>query len=136
LHDIGKIGLRDNILFKTEPLNEQELGFFKQHPRIGANILKSMSHLPSDIISIVLFHHERPDGKGYPKGLQTAQIPKWAGITAVADKYLVLTGDRPYGQGLSPKKAQQIIEDLSGTELCQEYVYLFLDWMSSKGDAK
>jgi len=132
LHDIGKVGLRDDILFKSEPLNEQELGFFKQHPRIGANILKSIPRLPSDIISIVLFHHERPDGKGYPKGFKADQIPKWAGVTAVADKYQVLTGDRPYGQGMPQEKAIQIIENLSGTELCQEHVYLFLDWMNSK----
>lgn len=134
LHDIGKIGLKDSILFKPESLNEQELGFFKQHPRIGAHILQAIPRLPSDITSIVLSHHERPDGKGYPKGIKREQIPKWAGITAVADKYHVLTNERPYGQEISQEKAQQIIEDLSGTELCQEYVYLFLDWMSSKAE--
>ena len=136
LHDIGKIGLRDEIMFKSEPLNEQELGFFKQHPRIGAHILQSIPYLPPEIVSIVLLHHERPDGKGYPKGLKAEQIPKWAGITAVADTYHVLTSVRPYGKGLSSEKALQIIEDFSGTQLCSEYVYLFLDWMASKGDVK
>jgi len=136
LHDIGKLGLRDEILFKSESLNEQELGFFRQHPRIGAHILQSIPHLPSEIGSIVLLHHERPDGKGYPKGLKADQIPKWAGITAVADMYHVLISERPYGKGLPPEKALQIIEDRSGTELCQEYVYLFLDWMASKGGVK
>lgn len=133
LHDIGKIGFKDTLLFHTETLSEEEFGFLKQHPRIGAHILQSIPRLPEDIISIVLFHHERPDGKGYPKGFKAAQIPKWVGITAVANKYHVLTGDKPYGQGISQEKALQIIEDLSGTELCTEHVYLFLDWINSKG---
>jgi response regulator RpfG family c-di-GMP phosphodiesterase len=136
LHDIGKIGLKDEILFKSESLTNQEMGFYKQHPRIGSNILQSIPHLPPEIGSIVLFHHERPDGKGYPKGLKADQIPKWAGITAVANKYQVLTTVRPYGQGMLREKALQCIEDLSGTELCQEYVYLFLDWMASNEDGK
>jgi putative two-component system response regulator len=136
LHDIGKIGLRDEILFRSEPLNEQELGFFRQHPRIGANILQSIPHLPSEVTSIVLLHHERPDGKGYPKGLKADQIPKWAGVTAVADMDHALTSERPYGKGLPQEQALQLIEDVSGAELCTEYAYLFLDWIASKGGAK
>ena len=131
LHDIGKIGLKDDILFKIEPLTDQELGFFKQHPRIGANILQKLPHLPEEIVSIVLFHHERPDGKGYPKGLRAERIPKWAGITAVADSYSRLTGKRPYGQELPQEQALQIIEHMNGTELNTDYVYLFLDWVRS-----
>ena len=136
LHDIGKLGLRDDILFKTAPLNEQEMGIFRQHPRIGANILQPLPRLPAEIVSIVLAHHERPDGKGYPKGLKAEQIPKWAGITAVADAYHVLTSERPQGQGLPPEKARQTMEQLSGAELCQEHVFLFLDWIASQKGAK
>jgi putative two-component system response regulator len=133
LHDIGKVGLRDAILFKYEPLTDQEAACMRQHPEIGSNILKTIPHIPSEAISIVLFHHERPDGKGYPSGLKTEQIPKWAGITAVAEKYHEFIAPSPCGQALHRDKALQIMKAISGTELCPEYVSLFLDWIGSKG---
>lgn len=132
LHDIGKIALKDEILLISDPADEQILGYLKQHPRIGANILQNIPRLPSEIISIILHHHERPDGKGYPKGLLVEQIPKWAGITAVANTYHQLVASYPYGKKLSQKDALQTIEQMSGIELCTEYVYLFLDWMHSQ----
>jgi putative nucleotidyltransferase with HDIG domain len=134
LHDIGKIGLADHILFPTDSLSTQEMAAFKQHPRIGADILKNLPNLPSEIVSIVLLHHERPDGKGYPRGLRAEQIPKWAGITAVADTYYYLLHTSGSGKSVSSETALEKLEDLSGKALCSEYVYLFLDWMNLKKD--
>ncbi|CAN2041072.1 putative two-component system response regulator [Candidatus Magnetomoraceae bacterium gMMP-15] len=128
LHDIGKIGIRDSILLKPGKLNDEEYEQIKQHPVIGANILKPIPSL-SDIIDIVLSHHERFDGKGYPQGLKGNQISKWARIAAVADTYDALTTCRPYRDGMKRGKAIQIISDVRGTQLCPESVNLFLEWI-------
>jgi putative two-component system response regulator len=134
LHDIGKIGLPDHLLFPADSLSTQEMAAFQQHPRIGADILKNLPNLPSEIVSVVLLHHERPDGKGYPRGLPAEQIPKWAGITAVADTYYYLLHTPVSGKPVSSEAALEKLEDLSGTVLCSEYVYPFLDWMNLKKD--
>ena len=134
LHDVGKIGIRDNVLLKPGHLTEEEFAQIKKHPLIGANILKSIPSL-SDIIPIVQYHHERIDGKGYPKGLKGGNIPEWARMTAVADTYNALTSDRPYREGVQRDKAFQIIEDARGTQLCPDCVELFLWWISINKDA-
>jgi HD-GYP domain-containing protein (c-di-GMP phosphodiesterase class II) len=129
LHDIGKIGVRDEILLKPGRLTEEEFAHIKKHPVIGANIIKS---IPSflDVIPIVLSHHERIDGKGYPQGLKGDNIHLWARMTAVADTYHSLTSDRPYRKGMVQGKALQIIDDASGTQLCPDCVGLFFKWIS------
>lgn len=132
LHDIGKIALRDDILFNPHKLSEEEFALFKQHPRIGSSILEHIPYLPSDILSILSFHHEQPDGKGYPVGLGIDEIPEYASITAVADRYDVLTEAPPYGKGLPPSTAIQLIESKSGVELCQQAVTLFLEWFQTQ----
>ncbi|MBN1931268.1 MAG: response regulator [Desulfobacterales bacterium] len=131
LHDIGKIGIRDSILLKTGKLTAEEFDHIKQHPVIGANILKSIDSL-ADIVSIVLCHHERFDGKGYPSGLKGEKIPLKARMTAVADTYNALTTDRPYRKGMPHDKAIAIIESASGTQLCPECVSIFIEWISSQ----
>lgn len=130
LHDVGKIGIRDNVLLKPGRLTDEEFAHIMQHPLIGANILKPIASL-SDIVSVVQYHHERIDGKGYPEGLKGQNIPEWARMTAVADTYNALTSDRPYRKGLPREKALQIIEDERGTQLCEDCVPLFLSWISS-----
>lgn len=132
LHDIGKIGVRDEILLKTGKLTEEEFTHIKRHPVIGANIIKSIPSF-SDVIPIVLSHHERLDGKGYPQGLKGESIHLWARMTAVADTYHALTSHRPYRKGMSQGKALQIIEDASGTQLCPDCVGLFFRWIAQKG---
>jgi response regulator RpfG family c-di-GMP phosphodiesterase len=127
LHDIGKIGVKDSVLLKPGKLTDEEFAHIKEHPVTGANILKGIESL-SDIISIVLYHHERYDGKGYPDGLKGMKIPLWARMVAVADTYNSLRTDRPYRKGMSREKAFQIIKDVRGTQLCPECVDLFLDW--------
>jgi putative two-component system response regulator len=129
LHDIGKIGVRDEILLKSGRLTKEEFAHIKKHPVIGANIIKSIPSF-SSVIPIVLSHHERIDGKGYPQGLKGDGIHIWARMTAVADTYHSLTSDRPYRKGMGPGKALQIIEDASGTQLCPYCVDLFFNWIA------
>lgn len=131
LHDIGKIGVRDEILLKPGRLTEEEFAHIKKHPVIGANIIKSIPSF-SDVIPIVLSHHERLDGKGYPQGLKGDNIHLWARMAAVADTYHSLTSDRPYRKGMVQGKALQIIEDVSGTQLCPDCVGLFFKWIAQK----
>lgn len=131
LHDIGKIGVRDSVLLKSGSLTDEEFSHIKQHPLIGAKILEPIPSL-SDIVSIVLFHHERMDGKGYPQGLKGEDIPLSARMTSVADTYNALISDRPYRKGMPQEKALQIIEEAKGTQLCPYSVDLFIKWISSK----
>jgi response regulator RpfG family c-di-GMP phosphodiesterase len=125
LHDLGKIGIRDEILLKPGPLSDGEWDILKQHPRIGAEILAPIQSL-ADIIPALSGHHERFDGKGYPDGLKGDQIPLLARMVAVADTYDALTSDRPYRKGFSNDDALKIIEDVKGTQLCPECVQSFL----------
>jgi response regulator RpfG family c-di-GMP phosphodiesterase len=135
LHDIGKIGIRDDILLKPGPLTDQEYDIIKQHPVIGSNILKPIPSL-SEIIPIVFLHHERIDGKGYPLGLKGRQIPLWPRMAAVADTYSALTSKRPYKKVVPPEKALEIIQEVKGTQLCPECVEVFMQWIeSSEGDS-
>lgn len=129
LHDIGKIGIRDSVLLKPGRLTDEEFSQIKEHPVIGANILKSIESL-SDIMDIVLSHHERPDGKGYPNGLKGNRIPLNARITAVADTFHALTSDRPYRKGMPVAKAKDIIDSVRGTQLCPDCVELFWRYLA------
>jgi HD-GYP domain-containing protein (c-di-GMP phosphodiesterase class II) len=131
LHDIGKIGVRDAILLKPGRLTVDEFEHIKQHPRIGATILRSIPNL-ADIIGIVLSHHERMDGKGYPHRVRGKKIPLLARMTAVADTYHALTSDRPYRKGMARKKALGIINEVKGTQLCPECVDLFLHYLRKR----
>ncbi len=125
LHDIGKIGVIDSVLLKPGKLSDEEFAIIKRHPVIGADILRPVPSL-AKILPIVLHHHERMDGKGYPEGLSGENIPLWARITAVGDTYHALTSDRPYRKGMSREKAFQIIDSASGTQLCPDCVEVFL----------
>jgi putative two-component system response regulator len=131
LHDIGKIGIRDDILFKPGPLSPREFAIIMEHPVIGANILKPIPSL-SSIIPVVLFHHERMDGTGYPQGMKAHQIPLWARLTAVADTYAALTSERPYQGAFPTAHVLQIIKDVRGAQLCPECVDVFLEWIAAR----
>jgi len=131
LHDIGKIGVRDSVLLKPGALTDEEFDQIKQHPLIGKKILESIPSL-SDIVSVVLCHHERIDGKGYPHGLKGKDISQQARMTAVADTYNALTSDRPYRKGMAQEKALQIVEEVKGTQLCPDCVDVFLKWITTE----
>jgi putative nucleotidyltransferase with HDIG domain len=109
LHDIGKIGIRDNVLLKPGLLNEQERALIEEHPRIGINIVQYVE-LADEVKQLVLSHHEKLDGTGYPDGLQGEQISIFARIGAVADIYDALTTERPYKPGLSVEEAVALLK--------------------------
>jgi response regulator RpfG family c-di-GMP phosphodiesterase len=131
LHDIGKIGIRDDILLKAGPLNDQEFAIIKLHPTIGASILSPIESL-ADTIPAILNHHERMDGKGYPQALKGDKIPLFARIIAVADTFDALTTDRPYRKMFSEEKAFQIMEEVRGTQLCPDCLDAFFSLTDMK----
>jgi len=115
LHDIGKIGIPDAILRKPGPLDEEEWAIMRQHPRIGYEMLKQIDFL-KQAVPIILHHHERYDGTGYPAGLVEEKIPLGARIFAVADTYDAITSDRPYRKGREHRAAIEEIRKGCGTQ--------------------
>jgi len=106
MHDIGKIGVPDNILLKPGDLTREEFEIVKRHPVIGEEILKPMQHPLFDVPrQVVRWHHERVDGRGYPDGLHGEEIPLEARITFAADAYEAMTSERPYREALSSEQA-------------------------------
>ncbi|RKX75758.1 MAG: two-component system response regulator [Spirochaetes bacterium] len=135
LHDIGKIGVRDSILLKKGRLSEEEKLEIMKHPRVGFNIIKPIPSL-GEVTSLILYHHERFDGKGYPEGLKGSDIPFWARIMAVADTFDALTSNRPYRSGYTEEEAYEIIHESRGTQLCPDAVDLFFQWISDQKTKK
>ncbi|MBW2673414.1 MAG: response regulator [Deltaproteobacteria bacterium] len=129
LHDIGKIGVPDNILLKPGRLTGAESSIVRQHPLTGVSILGSIPSI-HELIPVIRHHHERFDGNGYPDGLRGEKIPLWVRMTAVADTYDALTSDRPYRRGRSQGEALSIIEDVKGTQLCPDCADVFIKLIS------
>lgn len=121
LHDIGKISIRDQILLKREPLTSKEMEILKRHPEIGVSILKELKFLEKEI-PIILYHHERYDGKGYPHGLKGREIPIGARIVAAADAFDAMTCGRIYKKPLSMKNACKEILGGSATQFAPDIV--------------
>ena len=115
LHDIGKIGISDEIINKPGKLTDEEYVIIKSHPAIGAKILENISELP-DISIGAHWHHERYDGKGYPNGLKGEQIPEIARIIGVADAYDAMTSRRSYRDVIPQQKVRNEIENGKGTQ--------------------
>jgi putative nucleotidyltransferase with HDIG domain len=109
LHDIGKIGIRDDVLLKPGRLTDRERALIEEHPRIGINIVQYVD-LADEVKQLVLSHHEKLDGSGYPDGLSGEQISIFARIGAVADIYDALTTERPYKPGLSVEEAVSMLQ--------------------------
>ncbi|MCL5745459.1 MAG: HD domain-containing protein, partial [Acidobacteria bacterium] len=108
LHDIGKVGMPDSILFKEGPLNEEEWVVMRSHPVKGVEICKPLSSL-EPVLPIIRSHHEKWDGTGYPDRLKGEEIPLLARILQVADIYDALTSQRPYKAPLKPARALEIM---------------------------
>lgn len=125
LHDIGKIGISEDILNKGGPLNEEEWQKIQRHPVIGAAILEPIKEL-EPAIQGVKYHHERYDGKGYPEGLSNDKIPIIAAIIAVADTFDSITTDRPYRRARTKEEAITEIKHVSGQQLHPQVVSVFL----------
>jgi putative nucleotidyltransferase with HDIG domain len=121
LHDIGKIGIPDHVLRKPGPLTDEEFEAITAHPVVGARILRTIPFLLPHV-DIVELHHERPDGRGYPKGLRGDDIPLLARIVHVADAYDAITSARAYRQGRSSAEALRELWRCAGTEYHAEIV--------------
>jgi diguanylate cyclase (GGDEF)-like protein/putative nucleotidyltransferase with HDIG domain len=126
VHDIGKIGIPDEILQKPGKLNTRERMQIEQHPEIGAQILKPLPAL-GDVVPLVLCHHEKWDGTGYPKGLSAEQIPVGAQIISLCDVWHALTSDRSYRPAFSDEKARAIINENRDQDWPAELVNMFFD---------
>jgi len=126
LHDIGKIGIPEKILKKPSSLTKEEFEIIKNHPDIGANILKTIDYF-SPIIPMIKYHHENFDGTGYPEGLKGYEIPLEARILSISDKFDALTSKRPYRDAYTIPQALNIIQEISGTQLDPEIVNLFIE---------
>jgi putative nucleotidyltransferase with HDIG domain len=113
LHDIGKIGVSDNILLKPGPLDPQEWEVMRQHPDIGAQIVKGIPFL-QEAMPVIRYHQECWDGSGYPLGLKETAIPLNARIFAVVDTFDALTTERPYRSPISAQEAMEYIRSKSG----------------------
>ena len=124
LHDIGKIGVDDAILRKPSRLNAAERATIESHPVIGAAIVMSIPFL-HNTESLILYHHERYDGTGYPHRLKEAEIPLGARILCVADSFDTMTTDRPYRQALTINEAMTELRDCTGTQFCPAAVDAF-----------
>ncbi len=126
LHDIGKIGISENILSKPGRLTKEEFEEIKKHSIIGEKIVRPLRF--SDIIApFVRGHHERWDGNGYPDGLAGKAIPIGARIVSIADAYDTMTTDRPYRSRMSGEEAINILREEKGTQWDAKLVDAFID---------
>jgi HD-GYP domain-containing protein (c-di-GMP phosphodiesterase class II) len=134
LHDLGKVAVPQDILDKPAALSSAEWRTVVQHPRIGQVILEQAAAL-KDAVPIILHHHERYSGHGYPFGLRGNDIPLGARIVAIADAYDAMTHDRPYKRAMSHDLAIQELRRHAGTQFDPELVALFCDLYSSQAPA-
>ena len=125
LHDVGKIGIRDSVLGKAGPLDDEEFAIMKSHPTVGASILAPVNQL-AEVVPGVLHHHERYDGRGYPLGLKGDEIPLMGRIIGVADAFDAMTSDRVYRPRLSDEVAIAELKKHSGTQFDSRMVKAFL----------
>lgn len=124
VHDIGKIGITEDILNKPEGLSEAEFTLIQQHPEIGLRIIKPLK-LKSEALAIVWHHHERYDGRGYPEGLSHQQLPLGVRVATLCDAFDAMTSDRPYRQRLSLETALIELARGAGAQFDPELVKVF-----------
>jgi putative two-component system response regulator len=129
LHDVGKIGIPDEIINKTSRLTDEEFDVIKTHPVIGTSILKNISEIPNVDVG-ARWHHERYNGTGYPDGLTGTEIPEVARIIGVADAYDAMTSNRSYRKGLEQAVVRSEVERGKGTQfdpVIAEYMLQIID---------
>ena len=132
-HDIGKIGIPDSILLKESKLDNEEYSQIKNHPSIGAHILGDVDMF-KDIMPMVLHHHERYDGRGYPSQLEGENIPLIARIAAIADTFDAMTSKRSYRDALPLDVVIAEIEKCSGTQFDPKIAPIFVDILKNEND--
>jgi HD-GYP domain-containing protein (c-di-GMP phosphodiesterase class II) len=128
LHDLGKVGIRDDILKKTGKFTDDEYAIMKEHSMIGENILKPLRSMIK-LAELVRHHHEHYDGTGYPDGLKGEEIPITSRILAIADVYDSITTDRPYRKAMTKNEATKVLREEAGTKLDPKLVDLFINSM-------
>lgn len=126
LHDIGKMGIPDNILLKPGALSSDEYSTIMTHPEIGCRVLAKVRGL-EEILPLILYHHERVDGTGYPYGIEGDRIPLGARIIAIADAYDAMTSNRPYRKALVKKEAKKRLLEGAGSQFDPELVGKFME---------
>jgi putative nucleotidyltransferase with HDIG domain len=131
LHDIGKMGVPDNILLKEGKLTEEEWVLMRRHPQFAYEMLQPIKYLWQSL-DIPYSHHEKWDGTGYPRGLKGEQIPLAARIFAIVDVWDAVTSDRPYRKAWTKQKALKHIREQSGKQFDPKVVNAFLELLESK----
>ena len=126
LHDIGKIGIPDEIINKTSRLTDEEFAVIKTHPDVGYNLLNKLSKIENVSVG-AHYHHERFDGRGYPEGLKGEEIPEIARIIAVADTYDAMTSNRSYRNAMSQEKVRSELEKGKGTQFDAKFADVMLE---------
>src|SRR6266536_302243 len=130
LHDIGKMGIPDNILLKPGPLTDDEWVIMRKHPVYAYEMLAPIAYL-QPALDIPYCHHEKWDGSGYPRGLKGEEIPLAARVFAVVDVWDALRSNRPYRQSWSEEKVCEHIRSLRGTHFDPVVVDVFLRMIAS-----
>jgi len=125
LHDIGKIGIKDSILLKNGALNEEEWQEMQLHPRLGKELLENMPWFKK-AEAIIMYHHEKYDGTGYPQKLKAEEIPFLARIFAIIDVFDALLNTRPYKKAFSLEETLKILKDGASTHFDPELLEKFL----------
>jgi len=133
LHDIGKLAVPEHILSKPGPLTQEEFQKIRVHPQVGAEIISAVP-FPYPVAPLILSHHERWDGKGYPQGLKGEEIPLGARILSVVDYYDALTSDRPYHKAMTPEAALALLQQEASRALDPAVVQMFVK-MSAEMEA-
>ena len=132
LHDLGKIGIPDEVLGKNGPLTDQEETLMKKHPEIGESIIKPI-HSLSHLCDIIRHHHEKLDGSGYPDGLRGDEITPLVRISTIADIYDALTTDRPYRAKFSKEKVFKILRDMKNhDQIDADITEIFIEKQSNE----
>ena len=135
IHDIGKVAIPENIIFKRKPLSEDEWKIIKEHPEKGFRIARSIAKMVS-VADLILRHHEHWDGGGYPIGLKKDSIPEECRILAVVDAFDVMTHNRPYRRAMSAKKAKEELLRCSGTQFDPYMVEEFITMLEEEDNHK
>jgi HD-GYP domain-containing protein (c-di-GMP phosphodiesterase class II) len=136
LHDIGKVNIPDQILMKPGKLTDEEFDIIKTHPVVGAEAVKNVEGI-NDSICVILSHHERWDGKGYPNQLKGEEIPLFARISAIADAFDAMTSSRSYREAMPVEEAYKRIVDGKGSQfdplLVEEFKKVYPEWVKFHG---
>lgn len=132
VHDIGKIGVADNVLNKPGKLNDEEYSLMKKHTEIGYEIMFALGEGMKELLDGIRYHHERFDGKGYPDGLSDTDIPLVARILAIADSYDAMTSDRVYRDRLSDEQVREQFVKGAGTQFDPALVDIFIGLLDDK----